>query len=61
ENFLAKHGKCKVFHLSSNSSCHQHIHSHYNLYKTECSKLGICENHHVIPRELLKKQNETQN
>ncbi|KAG2139883.1 hypothetical protein BD769DRAFT_1350497 [Suillus cothurnatus] len=61
ENFLATHGKCKVFHLGSNSSCHQHIHSHYNLYKTECSKLGICENHHAIPRELLKKQNETKN
>ncbi|KAG2062725.1 hypothetical protein BDR04DRAFT_981664, partial [Suillus decipiens] len=56
EKFLVKHGKHKAFHLSSNSSCHQHICSHYNLYKTECSKLGICKNNHAIPQELLKKQ-----
>ncbi|KAG1762215.1 hypothetical protein EDD22DRAFT_778672, partial [Suillus occidentalis] len=59
--FVEKHGKHKVFHLGSNLLCHQHIHSHYDLYKTECSKLGICKNHHVIPREILKMQKETKN
>ncbi|KAG1782816.1 hypothetical protein EV702DRAFT_1041565 [Suillus placidus] len=61
ENFVAKHGKRKVFHLGSNSSCHQHIRSHYNLHKTECSKLGIHENHHTISREIINKQRETKN
>ncbi|KIK72672.1 hypothetical protein PAXRUDRAFT_65427, partial [Paxillus rubicundulus Ve08.2h10] len=49
--FVAKHGKWKVFHLGSNSSCCQHIHSHYDLYREQCNKLDIAENPHAVPQE----------
>ncbi|KIK73367.1 hypothetical protein PAXRUDRAFT_178636, partial [Paxillus rubicundulus Ve08.2h10] len=47
--FVAKHGKWKVFHLGSNSSCHQHICSHYDLYWEQCNKLDIVENPYAVP------------
>ncbi|KAG6372845.1 hypothetical protein JVT61DRAFT_7273 [Boletus reticuloceps] len=33
EKYIQKHTKWKAFHVGSNSSCHQHIRSHYALYK----------------------------
>ncbi|KIM65340.1 hypothetical protein SCLCIDRAFT_88680, partial [Scleroderma citrinum Foug A] len=54
--FVAKHGKRKAFHLRSNSSCRQHIRSHYELYKTRCAQQMITENPHAIPRDLFKQK-----
>ncbi|KIK84221.1 hypothetical protein PAXRUDRAFT_152944, partial [Paxillus rubicundulus Ve08.2h10] len=51
--FVVKHGKWKAFHLGSNSSCRQHIHSHYELYQKQCKELKIVENPHAVPRELV--------
>ncbi|KAG1722759.1 hypothetical protein EDB19DRAFT_1605040, partial [Suillus lakei] len=54
--FVAKHGKCKAFHVGSNSSCWQHIRSHYEVYKSKCEELGLKENHHAIPCNIAKLQ-----
>ncbi|KAF9234312.1 hypothetical protein BU15DRAFT_8655, partial [Melanogaster broomeanus] len=59
--FVAKHGKRKVFHLGSNSSCHQHIRSHYELYQKQCKELKIVKNPHAVPRELVNVQEAAKN
>ncbi|KAI6018293.1 hypothetical protein EDC04DRAFT_2576528, partial [Pisolithus marmoratus] len=33
EKFVWACGKQKAFHVGSNSSCHQHIHGHFDVYK----------------------------
>ncbi|KIM55480.1 hypothetical protein SCLCIDRAFT_80300, partial [Scleroderma citrinum Foug A] len=52
EVFIVKHTLWKAFHVSSNLSCHQHIRSHYELYKAHCAKWNIPEHHHAVPHEL---------
>ena len=39
--FIVKHTLWKAFHVGSNSSCCQHIRSHYELYKACCAKQNI--------------------
>ncbi|KAG2366424.1 hypothetical protein BDR07DRAFT_1254858, partial [Suillus spraguei] len=56
EIFVKQNGKCKAFHLGSNSSCHQHICGHYEFYQAKCKELGITEHHYAIPHELLNLQ-----
>ncbi|KAG1858009.1 hypothetical protein DFJ58DRAFT_658852, partial [Suillus subalutaceus] len=51
--FVKDNGKRKVFHLGSNSSCRQHICSHYKFYKARCRELKIRENHYAMPCEML--------
>ena len=46
--FVAKHTLRKAFHVGSNSSCRQHIRSHYELYKARCAEQNI----HAVPHEL---------
>ncbi|KAG2343183.1 hypothetical protein BDR05DRAFT_857517, partial [Suillus weaverae] len=55
EKFVKENGKQKVFHLGSNSSCCQHICSHYKFYKARCRELKIWETHYVMPREMLRE------
>ncbi|KAJ8579841.1 hypothetical protein M405DRAFT_717986, partial [Rhizopogon salebrosus TDB-379] len=55
ETFVKENGKRKAFHLGSNSSCRQHIRSHYEFYKARCRELGIRENHYAMPREMLRE------
>jgi hypothetical protein len=43
-----------VFHVGSNSSCRQHIHGHYTLYQERCAALSLRENHHAVPRDIVK-------
>ena len=50
--FVVKHMLWKAFHVSSNSSCGQHIRSHYKLYKAHCAEWNIPEHHHAVPHEL---------
>ncbi|KAF9231502.1 hypothetical protein BU15DRAFT_28388, partial [Melanogaster broomeanus] len=54
EKFLSNNNKRRAFHVGSNSSCHQHVHGHYELYKKGCAERKLCEHHHVIPREIVK-------
>ena len=58
EELLAKFGKQKAFHTGSNSSCRQHIRSHYVLYKAWCAEREIPEHHHTLLRELLKAKQQ---
>ena len=53
---MAKKGKRRAFHVGGNSSCRQHIHSHFDVYKERCEEKGIPMNHHAIPQGLVKKQ-----
>lgn len=57
-NYIQKHGRRKAFHVGSNSSCCQHIRRHYKLYKEHCAELGLKENHHAIPRDIVKARVE---
>ncbi|KAG1810927.1 uncharacterized protein BJ212DRAFT_1302242 [Suillus subaureus] len=41
-DFVAKHGKHKTFHVG--------------IYKSKCKELGLKENHHVIPHDIVKLQ-----
>ena len=50
--FVVKHTLQKAFHVGSNSSCRQHIRSHYELYKARCAEWNIPEHHHAVPHEL---------
>jgi len=52
EVFVVKHTLRKAFHVGSNSSCRQHIRSHYELYKACCAEQNIPEHHHAVPHEL---------
>ena len=56
EVFVRKHEKRKAFHLGSNSSCRQHIRTHYEEYQQRCAADNIPENHHAVPREVLDAQ-----
>ncbi|KIJ59096.1 hypothetical protein HYDPIDRAFT_101309, partial [Hydnomerulius pinastri MD-312] len=53
EKYIKRYGKRKAFHVSSNSSCRQHICSHYDLYKERCAEQNLQENHHAVPRDLV--------
>jgi len=58
EAFVKAHGKHKAFHKEGNSSCHAHIHQHYNLYKQKCEKGNILMNHWAIPCDIWKAMEE---
>ena len=58
EVFVQKFGKRKTFHLGSNSSCHQHICVHYEMYQQCCATDNILENHHAVPWEILDAQQD---
>jgi hypothetical protein len=51
-----RNGKWQAFHVSSSSSCQQHIQSHFDIYKAKCEKKGLKVHHHAIPQEMLKKK-----
>lgn len=53
-----KGGKRGAFFTGGNSTCRVHICSHYNEYKERCKEDDIPENHHAIPREILKENEE---
>ena len=53
-----KGGKRSAFFTGGNSTCRAHIHSHYDVYRECCKEKGIPENHHAIPREILKQMEE---
>ena len=53
-----KGGKRSAFFTGGNSTCQAHIRCHYNVYKERCKENGIPENHHAIPRDLLKQMEE---
>jgi hypothetical protein len=57
-NYIQKNGRRKAFHIGSNSSCRQHIRGHYTLYKERCAKLGLKENHHAVPRDIVRAKEE---
>ena len=56
EKLIAKHGIHKEFYTGGNSTCHQHIYTHYNLYKEWCQMNNITENHHAIPPHILAER-----
>jgi hypothetical protein len=56
--YVRKQGRRKAFHVGSNSSCRQHIRGHYELYKERCAEMGLKENHHAIPREIVRAKAE---
>ena len=66
EEYITKHGKRKAFHVGSNSSCRQHIRSHYEVYQARCAERNIPTQPHAMPRQLvnakqgLKKSKEGQ-
>ena len=53
-----KGGKRAAFFTGGNSTCRAHIRCHYTVYKERCKENGIPENHHAIPREILKENEE---
>ena len=53
-----KGGKRSTFFTGGNSTCRAHIRGHYKVYKERCQENGIPENHHAIPREILKQMEE---
>ena len=50
--------KRSAFFTGGNSTCRAHIRSHYYVYRERCKEKGIPENHHAIPREILKQMEE---
>jgi hypothetical protein len=56
---VVKNGQRKAFHTGSNSSCRQHIRSHYELYQARCADKSIPEHHHALPREVWKEREAT--
>jgi len=58
KEFIMKHGKCKAFHVGSNSSCRQHIRSHYELYQARCAERNIPTQPHAMPWELLNAKQQ---
>lgn len=44
-----------AFKLGGNSSCRQHIRSHYPRYLKRCEEEGIEPKEHCMPREMLEK------
>ena len=53
-----KGGKRSAFFTGGNSTCRAHIRCHYKVYKERCQEKEIPENHHAIPREILKQMEE---
>lgn len=45
-----------AFKLGGNSSCRQHIRSHYAEYLKRCAEEGCTPQEHCMPRDLLKKK-----
>ena len=58
QDFIRKNSRHKAFHVGSNSSCCQHIRGHYTLYKECCAGLSLKENHHAIPRNIVRAKAE---
>jgi len=58
EEFVKLCGMCKVFHTGRNSSCQQHIHQHYEVYRQWCKESNIPEHHWAIPQIIWKKMEE---
>jgi hypothetical protein len=58
EQFTKLHGKRKALHKGGNSSCHFHIHQHYNVYKKKCDEAGIPVAHWAIPWDIWKAMEE---
>jgi hypothetical protein len=58
KDYIRKNGRRKAFHIGSNSSCRQHIRGHYALYKERCAELNLKENHHAIPRDIVRAKAE---
>ena len=50
--FVVKHMLQKAFHVGSNSSCCQHIRSHYELFQARCAEQNIPEHQPAVPHEL---------
>ncbi|KZS86442.1 hypothetical protein SISNIDRAFT_395680, partial [Sistotremastrum niveocremeum HHB9708] len=47
-----------AFKLGGNSSCRQHIRSHYDEYVRRCEEEGIQPKDHCMPRDLWKKKKQ---
>ncbi|KAF8443714.1 hypothetical protein L210DRAFT_861759, partial [Boletus edulis BED1] len=58
EKCIQKHGKPKSFQVGSNLSCRQHIRGHYDVDQERCAAQNVKENHHAIPCDVLRAQNE---
>ncbi|KAH7903620.1 hypothetical protein BJ138DRAFT_982906, partial [Hygrophoropsis aurantiaca] len=56
--WIQENGIRKAFHLGGNSSCCQHVWSHYDIYRERCIEKCIWENHHAVPRPLVKQREE---
>jgi hypothetical protein len=52
---VKKHGKRKAFHVGSNSSCRQHIRSHFEVYEARCKEEGIIVHHHAVPPAMARR------
>ena len=57
-NIKLKGGKRAAFFTGGNSTCGAHICCHSNVYKQRCKEGAIPENHHAIPREILRQMEE---
>ena len=55
---MKKNGLRKAFHVGSNSSCCQHIRSHFDLYKEQCEEKKLKVHHHAMPPEMVQVQNQ---
>ena len=44
--------------MGSNSSCRQHICSHYALYQECCTEQNLKEHHHAVPRAIAKARKQ---
>ena len=55
EKTVKAKGLRKTFLTGSNSSCRQHIHQHYDLYKQKCNDSNIPVNYRAIPPHILKE------
>ncbi|KAF8333385.1 hypothetical protein F5887DRAFT_893497 [Amanita rubescens] len=58
EKFIKKKGVRKAFHVGSNTSCRQHIRSHFDLYKERCEEKNFKVHHYAIPPEIARAQNQ---
>ncbi|KZS95020.1 hypothetical protein SISNIDRAFT_389876, partial [Sistotremastrum niveocremeum HHB9708] len=45
-----------AFKLGGNSSCRQHIRSHYDLYIARCEEEACEPKEHCMPRDILRKK-----
>ena len=55
---MKKNGLRKAFDVGSNSSCCQHIRSHFDLYKEQCEEKKLKVHHHAMPPEMVQVQNQ---